>query len=278
MTGYGRGEVGNFKVEVRSTNHRNIDIRINIPSYLYYYEPEIRNIVKEKFCRGRIEIFVPKSEGINVRLKINESLAKEYYQALVSLRDKLSLSDNIGINSLISLGDIFLLEESEVEVTIFQEALEAALEELKRMRLREGKNLADDINERIKILKKQVQRVEEQRTEIVKNSKQALAEKLRTLFDNISIDDQRLIQEAAILVERSDITEEFVRIKSHLEHMESVLKDGDVIGKKIDFLSQELNRELNTIGSKAPSADISALVIEMKHEIEKIREQTQNLQ
>ncbi len=190
----------------------------------------------------------------------------------------MSLSDNIGINSLISLGDIFLLEESEVEVTIFQEALEAALEELKRMRLREGKNLADDINERIKILKKQVQRVEEQRTEIVKNSKQALAEKLRTLFDNISIDDQRLIQEAAILVERSDITEEFVRIKSHLEHMESVLKDGDVIGKKIDFLSQELNRELNTIGSKAPSADISALVIEMKHEIEKIREQTQNLQ
>lgn len=278
MTGYGRGEVGNYKVEVRSSNHRNLDIRINVPSYLYYYEPKIRNTVKEKFHRGRIEILAPKSEGDNIKLKINKSLAKEYYHALVSLKDELSISDNVGINVLALQKDIFLLEESEVEITTFHKALEAALEELKKMRLDEGKNLVDDITKRIHLLNKHLTCMEDKRTEFVINAKRVLTKKLKNLLDNSSIDDSRLIQETAILVERLDITEEIVRIKSHLKYTEDILRSGNVIGKKMDFLAQELHRELNTIGSKAANAEISTLVVEMKHELEKIREQTQNLQ
>ncbi len=278
MTGYGRGITGNFKVEIRSSNHRNRDIRINIPSYLYYYEPEIRNMIKEKFQRGRIEILVPKSEDENLKLKINKSLAKEYYRALVSLKNELSIREDIGINFLALQRDIFSLEEPEVEIPTFHKALEIALEELKKMRLEEGNNLAEDITRRIAFLNRHIAILEEKRIGFVENARTALADKFKKLLSNISIDDARLIQEVAILVEKSDITEEIVRIKSHLKYTENILAGGDVIGKKLEFLVQELHRELNTIGSKTGDAEISKLVIEMKHELEKIREQSQNLQ
>lgn len=278
MTGYGRGVTENFKVEIRSSNHRNRDIRINIPSYLYYYESKIRNMVKEKFQRGRIEIFVPKAEEEHLKLKINKSLAKEYYRALVSLKDELSIPGDIGINILVSQRDIFSLEEPEVEIPTFHKALEIALEELKKMRIEEGKNLVEDITRRIDFLNRHIAILEEKRIGFVENARTMLADKLKKILANISIDDARLIQEVAILVEKSDITEEIVRIKSHLKYTEVILGNSDVIGKKMDFLAQELHRELNTIGSKTTDAEISRLVIDMKHELEKIREQTQNLQ
>lgn len=280
MTGYGRGVAGSFSVEVRSTNHRNLHIQINSPSYLYCYEPEIRNMVKEKFHRGYIEIFLSKSERDDIKLKINKSLAKEYYHALVSLKNELSIHDNVGINILALQKDIFSLEETEVEFRIFREALEAALEELKKMRIKEGKNLVDDINKRMSFLNNHISCIEDRRIEFITNAKVMLTEKLKNLLDNsnILIDDSRLIQETAILVERSDITEEIVRIKSHLKHIKDVFGRGDVIGKKLGFLAQELHRELNTISSKVANAGISLLVVEMKDELEKIREQIQNLQ
>ncbi len=278
MTGYGRGMAGGFRVEVRSSNHRNLDVRANVPQYLYCCVPEIRKLVKERFHRGHIEVFVPKSEGENIKLKINKPLAVEYYRALVSLKDELSISEDVGINVLAAQKDIFALEESEVEVSSFRSALEAALEELKKMRIEEGRSLVDDIAGRMQFLDNRIEFIENKRAEVVKNSRAMLSERLKALFDNVSIDDTRIVQEAAILVERSDITEEIVRIKSHLKHMEDVLKQGGIIGKKIDFLGQELHRELNTLGSKAGNTEISAVMIDMKHEIEKIREQTQNLQ
>ncbi len=278
MTGYGRGVTENFKVEIRSSNHRNRDIRINIPSYLYYYEPEIRNMVKEKFQRGRIEIYVPKPEEESLKLKINKSLAKEYYRALVSLKDELSIREDIGINILASQRDIFSQEEPEVEIPTFHKALEIALEELKKMRIEEGNNLAEDITRRIAFLNRDIAILEEKRIGFVENASTMLADKLKKFLTNISIDETRLIQEAAILVEKSDITEEIIRIKSHLKYTENILAGSDVIGKKLEFLVQELHRELNTISSKTADAEISKLVIEMKHELEKIREQIQNLQ
>ncbi len=278
MTGYGRGMAGGFRVEVRSSNHRNLDVRANVPQYLYCYVPEIRKLIKERFHRGHIEVFVPKSEGENIKLKINKPLAVEYYRALVSLKDELSISEDVGIDVLAAQKDIFALEEPEVEVSSFRSALEAALEELKKMRIEEGRSLVDDIAGRMQFLDNRIEFIEDKRAEIVKNSRARLSERLKALFDNVSIDDTRIVQEAAILVERSDITEEIVRIKSHLKHMEDVLKQGGIIGKKIDFLGQELHRELNTLGSKAGNTEISAVMIDMKHEIEKVREQTQNLQ
>jgi uncharacterized protein (TIGR00255 family) len=171
-----------------------------------------------------------------------------------------------------------LLEEPEIEVSSFRSALKSALEELKKMRIEEGRSLVDDITGRMQFLDNRIEFIENKRAEIVKNSRAMLSERLKALFDNVLIDDTRIVQEAAILVERSDITEEIVRIKSHLKHMKNVLKQGGIIGKKVDFLGQELHRELNTLGSKAGNTEISAVMIDMKHEIEKIREQTQNLQ
>ncbi len=280
MTGYGRGIAGDFKVEVRSSNHRNIDIQINIPSYLYCYEAEIRKLIKQRFHRGRIEVYVPRVVGdnVNFRLKLNKSLAREYYNALVSLKEELSLSDNIGIDVLASQKNIFLLDEPEIETAEFYDALKAALEELKRTRSEEGQYLVSDIQDRIQLLSKYTTSIENKRTEFISHAKKNLYERLKVLLDNTPIDDSRLIQETAILIERSDITEEIVRIKSHLRYIKELLKSGDANGKKMDFIAQELNREINTIGSKTPDVEIRTYVVEMKHELEKIREQVQNLQ
>lgn len=278
MTGYGRGIVGDFKVEVRSSNHRNLDLQLNIPSYLFYYEAEIRKLVRQKFQRGRIEIWVSKQEGDNIKLRINKSLAREYYNALISLKNELSLSGDVGIDVLTSQRDIFLLETPEIKLSEFHKALNTALEELKKMRIEEGENLAKDISERIQLLHKYITYIEDKRTEFIAKAKKRLYERLKEILDNISIDESRLIQETAILIEKSDITEEIVRIKSHLRHIEEALKSGDVVGKKIDFLAQALYREVNTISSKNPDVEIVTYAVEMKHELEKIREQTQNLQ
>ncbi|GBE06171.1 hypothetical protein BMS3Abin10_01815 [bacterium BMS3Abin10] len=278
MTGYGRGVAGNFRVETRSTNHRNLYLQINVPSYLYFYEPEIRNIIKRAFSRGRIEIFVTKAEADDIKLTLNRSFAREYYRALVSLKEELSIPGDIGIGILARQKDTFQQEEPDVEVPAFREALETALEELKKSRSKEGKNLVKDMAERLGFLKEHLAQLEGKREDFIAGSRTALEEKLKILLNNVPIDESRIIQETAILIERSDITEEIVRIKSHLKHMSELLDSGDAAGKKLDFLAQELHREINTIGSKSADAGISGIVVDMKHELEKIREQTQNLQ
>jgi uncharacterized protein (TIGR00255 family) len=278
MTGYGVGESGGFKVEVRSTNHKSLHIQVNLPPYLYFYEPEIRNMVKERFHRGYIEIFFSRLENSHLRLKIDKSLARQYYQALISLKDELSIPGNVGIDVLAQQKDIFLVEEPEFEIGTLHKAIETALEELKKTRIQEGKVLLDDIEDRLRILNKQVMLLEDKRDEFVSNAKKTLMERLKSLIGDKMIDEHRLIQEVAILVERSDITEEIVRIKSHLKRMEEFFHESDIVGKKAGFFIQELNRELNTIGAKSSSAEITSIVVDMKYEIEKIREQVQNLQ
>ncbi len=278
MTGYGRGGSGNFKVEVRSFNHRGLDIQSKIPSYLYSYEPEIKKTVKKFFHRGHIELFITPEEEEAIRLKINKPLAKELYNALKSLKEELSIPGDVGINIIASQKNIFLQEEQEVKLTDLHIALESALKELEEMRIREGENLFRDIIERMHFIKEHINNLEDKRTEFVTNAKRMLLEKLKDLLGDTSIEESRLIQEVAILLGRSDITEELVRIKSHLKYMEDMLKTDAPIGKKMDFLTQELHRELNTISSKAASPEISSLVIELKDEVEKIREQAQNLE
>ncbi len=278
MTGYGAGMNSNFKVEVRSSNHRGLDIHVRIPSYLYSYEPEIRRLVRKNFSRGRIEIFVSPPQTETMRLKINKPLAKELYYALASLKDELSIPGDIGIDVLTAQKDIFLQEEPEVELKDFHDALNAALEDLKEMRIKEGEGLVRDIMERLHIIEGHIKHLEDKKTGFIANAKKALSERLKDLMADTSIDESRLIQEVAILLERSDITEELVRIKSHLRYMEDLSEKGGSVGKKLDFLTQELQRELNATGSKAASPEITPIVIELKDEIEKIREQVQNLQ
>jgi uncharacterized protein (TIGR00255 family) len=278
MTGYGRGAAGSFSVEARSSNQRYLDIRINAPSYLSSYEMNMRKMVKEQFQRGRIDIYMSKTDDGNVTLKINRELAREYYRALMLLKEELSITGDIGIGFLAQQREIFSVEEPEIDTATFYRAFELALDELKKVRLEEGKNLADDIAQRIRSLSAFIADLENQRTALVETARETLEEKLKALLGDTPIDETRIVQESAFLIEKSDITEEIVRIKSHLKLAQSVLDSGGVVGKKLDFLTQELYRELNTIGAKAANAGISALVVEMKHEIEKIREQAQNIQ
>lgn len=278
MTGYGKGASGNFKVEIRSSNHKNLDIHINIPYYLFSFEPEIKKTIKKTVERGHVEIFVPKQEMDNIKLRVNKSLAREYYNAFVSLREELSLSDNIGIDILASQRDLFVLDEPEIDITDFHKALDAALEELTKTRVEEGNNLIHDISERIELIRKYISNIEQKRGEFTASSRERLYERLKEFLGDMQVDETRLVQETAILIEKSDITEEIVRLKSHLNHFSEVIKSNDSVGKKLDFIIQELRREINTIGSKAQHVEIANNVVEVKHELEKIREQIQNLQ
>lgn len=265
-------------MEIRSSNHKNLDIQTSLPYYLYPYEPEIRNMVRKKIHRGRIEIYVPRQESDFFKLKVNKSLAREYFNALVSLKDELSISDNVGIDVLASQKDIFVFDEPEIDIKQFYGALDAALDELIKSRIEEGKNLVHDITERIQLLNSLIATIENKREESKEGAQQKLRERLEEFLGDLDIDESRLIQETAILLEKSDITEEIVRVKSHLKHIGEVLESGATVGKKMDFFIQELRREVNTIGSKSQDVEISTNVVEMKHELEKIKEQVQNLQ
>jgi uncharacterized protein (TIGR00255 family) len=278
MTGFGRGESGNFKVEVRSSNHKNLDIHINVPHYLYSYDPAIRKGARKKFNRGRIDIFIPKQEVEGIKLKVNKVLAREYYDALNSIKDELSISDDISINVIASQRDIFIMDEPEIDETELLNAVDAAFEELNKTRVEEGGNLMDDIKKRLILLDEFVSHIEDRREEYISDAKKKLHDKLKELLDNVQIDEARLIQETAIIIEKSDITEEIVRLRSHLKQFDEVIKSGDTIGKKLDFMIQEMRREINTVSSKTHDIDITKNVVEMRHEIEKIKEQVQNLQ
>ena len=278
MTGYGRGVSGNFKVEVRSSNHKNLDIHINVPHYLFSYDPEIRKKTRSKFNRGRIDVYIPRQEVENIKLKVNKQLAREYHNALTSLKDELSISEDISINVLASQRDIFIMDDPEIDEKELYNAVDIALDELIKTRNEEGRNLIEDIQKRLKMLEGFTARIEEKRGEYIADAQGRLHERLKELLDNVQIEETRLIQETAILVEKSDITEEIVRLNSHLKQFEDVLKSGDTIGKKLDFILQEMRREINTVSSKTHDIDITKNVVEMRHEIEKIKEQVQNLQ
>ena len=278
MTGYGRGEAGAFRVEIRSSNHKNIDIHINLPYYLFSFDPEIRKRVKRKFSRGRIEIYVHRQDAEDVKLKVNKSFAREYYNALLSLKKELSIAGDVGIDLIASQRDIFAQDEPEINAADFYDALEIALEELRKSRVEEGGSLVDDIAGRIGMLRTYINRIEGRSQDFAASARQRLLDRIKELLGDVPIDESRIIQETAILVEKCDITEEIVRIKSHLNQFGEVLKSGNIIGKKMDFFIQELRREVNTTGSKSQDVEISTNVVEMKHELEKIKEQIQNLQ
>ena len=278
MTGYGKGETDSFRVEIRSINHKNIDIKLSLPQYLYCHELDIKKEVKKRFLRGRIEVYVFKQEGEKRGLVLNRDLAREYFEAFKSLKEEFSITGDISLNNLASQRDIFVQEEVEVEFPKLLGALENALEELEKSRINEGVNLVNDIAGRIEILNNNLTSIKNRRKEIVAGAKAKLYERLKELLDDTPVDETRLIQETAVLIERSDITEEIVRAESHLGNIGNLTGEGGAVGKKIDFFIQEIRREVNTIGSKASDIDVIKQIVDMKSELEKIKEQVQNIQ
>jgi len=288
MTGYGRStstsSTGDITVEVKSVNHRFCDTSIRLPSKLAFCETGIKKEIEKGISRGRVDlnINIESAESTTRNFSIDIPLAKAYVAALKKLKTELSLDGEPSINDLMQLKDIIMpCNEATDQDTIMTELtgpVRDALVSLNEMRLDEGKNMAIDIKEHLANIEETVRRLSERQPEVIGQYKTKLKDRIEKLTDGVEVDEARLAQEVAILADRSDITEEIVRLLSHLEQFNSLLEEGGVLGRKLDFLVQEMNREINTVGSKSNDSDISLNVVSVKAEIEKIKEQVQNIE
>ena len=287
MTGFGRGEYKDdnyyFLVECKTINHKYCDINIRLPRKISFLEDKARNFIKNYIKRGRVDIYIKLdllgSEDVN--LKFDEILANQYVNILREIRDKFDLVDDISVMNVAKFPDIIKTEEKEEDEDLLWSMLSKALEEtltkLKEMRSEEG--LAQDVLERCDILQNTIEEIENNSYNVVIDYKEKLNNRINEILDNPSlIDENRLAQEVAIYADKSSITEEIVRFKSHIGQLRSTIVKDESIGRKIDFLIQEMNRETNTIGSKSSDLNITNLVVEIKSELEKIREQIQNIE
>lgn len=287
MTGYGKAEAatsnGRCSVEIRSVNHRYGEVFVKLPRTFMQFENDIRKCVAEQVKRGKIEVFVQQENTSSaVQPMLNIQLAKSYHRALTSMKEALGLADPVTLALLAAQKDVLVPVEGEIEEEAIREELVAATREavqkLNAMRLREGAVLAADVQDRLQNLTVLISRIAELAPQAVHSSSTRLRDRLSQLTGEYGLDQARLAQEIAILADRCDVTEELVRFNSHVQQFLETMKLDEPVGRKLDFLLQELNREVNTIGSKANEAEITTTVIELKAEIEKIREQVQNIE
>lgn len=288
MTGFGRGEYEengrSFTVEIKTVNHRYSDVSIKLPRQLSYLEDDIRKYILQRIARGKIDVYITqdKFSEEDVSVTIDDALASAYIKAMYELRDRYNLKDDISVVSVAKIPDLMNVskveEEKEKIWSTLSCALEKSLNGLIEMRKTEGSRLASDIISRGRYIKTIVERIEERSPEVVKDYKTKLEERIKEIAGDINIDETRLATEVAIFADRSSITEEIVRLYSHLNQLELILNEDEPVGRKLDFLVQEMNREINTIGSKASDLEITKNVVEAKSEIEKIREQIQNIE
>lgn len=289
MTGFGRGEYKDdnyyFLVECKTINHKYSDINIRMPRKIAFLEDQVRNLAKNYVRRGRADIYI-KFEILgseDVDLKLDEGLAAQYVDILKTLRDKFDLTDDISVMSVAKFPDVVSQEEKEEDEDLIwsklNEALEVAFTKLKEMRAEEGLKLADDIVMRCGLLNDYIEKIESHSETVVEDYREKLNTRIAELVEDVNIiDENRLAQEVAIFADKCSITEEIVRFKSHISQLKNTVVKNDSIGRKIDFLIQEMNRETNTIGSKSSDLNITNLVVEVKSELEKIREQIQNIE
>lgn len=288
MTGYGRAEsvIGEEKivVEVKSTNHRYCDICLRIPPKYSSLENEIKGYILSRLSRGRIDLFVQfeNEEKEEQHLELNESLAHSFYLLLKQLKESLQLQEDISLNHILAQRDVITSRpnnQNEIyDWEVLKGPISSALDELVKMRKEEGSLLKEDILSRLKSIELLLDEIKSLSNSALKDHQNSLSAKIQALCDNIEIDESRLAQETAYLVEKSDITEELVRTQSHLLQFKSWLNSEEAVGRRLDFLIQEIHREVNTTGSKSYKAEISLRVVEIKNELERIREQAQNIE
>ena len=289
MTGYGRGEAEaegrRFTVELKSVNNRYCEVIMRQPRSLAQLEDKIRRQIQNKVTRGRIDGFITIEETgeVTPAVKVDKALALTYHKAMEELMADLAISDKISIRDLISLPNVISLEQTEDDVEAWyqaiQKATDQALEGLMSMRENEGQRLKTDILERAKIIRQLILgQVSERAPLVVQEHREKLMQRLAEWLENGTIEENRLAAEVAIFTDRADISEELVRLHSHLEQLAQILTEGGAVGRKLDFLVQEMNREVNTIGSKANDLMITNAVVNAKSELEKIREQVQNIE
>jgi len=289
MTGYGKAEAmidgTKYAVEIRSLNHRYLEISLRLPGSLSSLETEIKRRIGERFSRGRIEVSIRVDTNGNMeegRLELNLPLLKNYYDLLRRLKEEFRLSGDITLDHLTGFKDVFVPVEVETDMELIAEQIGTVLDEavrlLTEMRQKEGELLLADLEEHVRRSEECLGVIFDRAPRCVQEYQRRLTERIRELTGGVDIDEIRLNQEVAIMADKSDVTEEIVRLTSHISQFREMLKSGDAIGRKIDFLIQEMNREINTIGSKTGDLDISRNVIEIKSELGKLREQVQNIE
>ena len=287
MTGYGVGRVkaeeGECLVEIKSLNNKYCDINIKNNFQSLEVEQKMEKLIKDRVLRGKVNILV-KVENYSLteeKIMLNEDIADSCYKNLKILKEKYKIKDEIGLGSMLKFKDIFTIvkeEEGAKTWLLVEKATNLALDSLLKMKEREGKVLSADIRKRVKKMHKLIDKIEKYSKSSPFDYKDKFLSKIKKLTDGLNVDEGRIELEAAIFAEKTDITEEITRLKSHLIQFDNLLNSEESVGRKMDFLTQEINREVNTIGSKTNDIEVTSLVVLLKSELEKVREQARNIE
>lgn len=288
MTGYGRCEIEEknrkVNIEISTVNHRYCDLSIRMPKALAYLEDDIRKIIKKEIARGKVEVnlYLTSLSEEDIEVIVNEAACTAYVEALRKMGTKLGLCDNIGVAEVMHLNDVISIQkkssDTEILWPMIERALQEALAQLVDMREKEGATLKHDLLEKAQTVLDITSQLEQVSHQVVQNYKVKLEERMRKLLEEIPIDEMRIATEAALFADKASIDEELTRLRSHVSQLQLILDEEASIGRKLDFLMQEMNREANTIASKANDYTITSYAVELKSEIEKIREQIQNIE
>lgn len=288
MTGYGRGEAvlhdRTITVELRAVNNRYLDCTVKIPRLYVFAEEAIKSCVQKQVGRGKVDVFVSidATAADKIDVSLNKPVADGYYQALKQMQAAYGLTDDISVSLLSRFPDVFLVEKEQGDADVIAgdivQVLTQALADFNAMREREGEKLAQDIQGRAQTIASLVSQVEERSPQTVAEYREKLRQRMQEVLENTQLDESRILTEAALFADKVAVDEETVRLRSHLDQLGQMLEQGGAIGRKLDFLIQEFNREANTIGSKCSDVALARVVVELKGEIEKIREQVQNIE
>jgi uncharacterized protein (TIGR00255 family) len=288
MTGYGSAELERdgtrLTAEIRSVNHRFCEVSLRSPKAVSLFEDRIRQLISDRFSRGKFNLTITWSGAgeAGEELKINETVADRYVALLEKLRDRYHLDSGLDLRTLAALPDVFAWEHTtlsdEETWTMVKQLLDRTCDSMNTMKDREGQALADDLKHRLGILRQQLDLVARRAPQRPQEAKDRLMARLKVLLADVEMDPVRVAQEVALMADRLDYTEECVRLAAHLEQFHSLIEGPELAGRKLNFLLQEMNREANTVGSKANDVEVARAVIVMKEEIERLREQVQNVE
>lgn len=288
MTGFGRWEESGAErrivVEMKAVNHRYCDLSIKIPKKLSFFDAGIRSLLKQYISRGKVDVFITYEDYAETKVcvKYNEETAKEYYNHLTKMSETFQIKNDISVSSLAKFPDVFTLEEQTVDEEelwkIVEHSVVKAATMLVESRIREGVALREDINKKLDSLSENVAYIEERSPEIIKEYRQKITAKVSELLKDTQIEESILATEVILYADKTCVDEEIVRLNSHINHMRTTLEQASEVGRKLDFIAQEMNREANTILSKVNDIETSNRAIDLKTDIEKIREQIQNIE
>ncbi len=289
MTGFGRSEFTilhlSFNVEVKSVNHRYFDLAIKLPRKLSFMEDRIRQLIKPCVGRGRLDVFVNQqtTESSNRKVVVDSELCKSYRDSFQKVSQELNISNDLSISLLAQLPEVICIEQQDVDEDLLwhevEQGMRTAVAQLLAMRTAEGEALQKDLEDRTIRLRKMMAEVRGLSSDVSIAYQERLLKRIHELLgQDAQIDESRMMMEVAILAEKSSIDEEIVRFNSHMDQFANTMNQNEPVGRKLDFIVQELNREINTIGSKAGDQKVGSLVVEVKSELEKIREQVQNIE